>query len=75
MNALGSGGMRLIGKRITRKEDGRLLTGHGQYTDDVRLPGMLHAAFTRSSVARGRIDCAASGIQSLPHVPRQRQRR
>jgi len=45
----------IIGKRMPRKEDGRLLTGHGQYTDDVRLPGMMHVAFVRSSVARGTI--------------------
>lgn len=55
MNVLGSGAMRMVGKRITRKEDGRLLTGRGQYVDDVRLPGMLHCAFVRSPVARGRI--------------------
>jgi aerobic carbon-monoxide dehydrogenase large subunit len=55
MNVLGSGALRLVGKRITRKEDGRLLTGRGQYTDDVRLPGMLHCAFVRSPVARGTI--------------------
>ena len=55
MSDLGSGEMRFIGKRITRKEDGRLLTGRGQFTDDVRLAGMLHCAFVRSAVARGRI--------------------
>lgn len=46
---------RMVGARVPRKEDGRLLTGRGQFTDDVRLPGMLHCAFARSSVARGRI--------------------
>ena len=38
-----------------RKEDQRLLTGHGQYVDDVALPGMLHAAFLRSDVAKATI--------------------
>ncbi len=38
-----------------RKEDRRLLTGHGQYVDDVTLPGMLHAAFLRSEVAKAAI--------------------
>jgi carbon-monoxide dehydrogenase large subunit len=44
---------RFIGKRMPRKEDRRLLTGRGVFTDDVRLPGALHAAFVRSPVARG----------------------
>jgi carbon-monoxide dehydrogenase large subunit len=45
----------IIGKRVPRKEDGRLLTGHGQFVDDVRLPGMLHCVYVRSTVARGSI--------------------
>ena len=40
---------------VTRKEDRRLLTGHGQYVDDVSLRGMLHAAFLRSEVATATI--------------------
>jgi len=36
--------------------DGKaLLTGQGAYIADLRLPGMLDAAFARSAVARGRI--------------------
>jgi len=48
-------GARFIGERVHRKEDGRLLTGRGTYIDDVVVAGMLHAAFVRSNVARGRI--------------------
>jgi carbon-monoxide dehydrogenase large subunit len=33
---------------VTRVEDPRILTGRGRYVDDLRLPGMLHAAFVRS---------------------------
>lgn len=56
MNAsMGIGAARLIGKRVERKEDARLLTGRGQFTDDVVLPGMLHVAFARSTIARGTI--------------------
>lgn len=44
---------RFVGQSVTRKEDRRLLTGHGLYVDDVALPGMLHAAFVRSDIARG----------------------
>ena len=37
-----------IGAPITRKEDLRFLTGRARYVDDVKLPGMLHAAILRS---------------------------
>jgi carbon-monoxide dehydrogenase large subunit len=46
---------RLVGTRVNRKEDPRLLTGRGLYVDDVTVPGMLHAAFARSDLARARI--------------------
>ena len=45
----------MIGRRLPRKEDGRLLTGRGTFVDDIVLPGMLHVAFVRSPIARGRI--------------------
>jgi carbon-monoxide dehydrogenase large subunit len=45
-----------LGQRITRNEDPRLLTGQAQFTDDVNLPGMLHAAFLRSDYAHARIN-------------------
>ncbi|MCB1690521.1 MAG: xanthine dehydrogenase family protein molybdopterin-binding subunit [Halioglobus sp.] len=46
---------RYIGQRTPRKEDPRLLTGRGQFVDDISLPGMLHIAFARSPIARGAI--------------------
>lgn len=46
---------RYIGQRVHRKEDPRLLTGRGQFVDDISVPGMLHVAFARSPIARGRI--------------------
>jgi aerobic carbon-monoxide dehydrogenase large subunit len=46
---------RYIGQRVRRKEDPRLLTGRGQFVDDISLPGMLHVAFARSPIARGNI--------------------
>lgn len=46
---------RMIGSRVQRVEDGRLLTGTGRFVDDVQLPRMLHAAFLRSYMAHGRI--------------------
>jgi carbon-monoxide dehydrogenase large subunit len=45
----------LIGARVLRKEDYRFLTGTGQYTDDVALPGQTHAVFVRSPHAHAKI--------------------
>jgi carbon-monoxide dehydrogenase large subunit len=60
---------RYIGQSVKRREDPRLLTGHGRYLDDFRLPGMLHAAFVRSNVARGRIvSIDAEEARALPGV-------
>lgn len=44
-----------MGARIPRNEDPRLLQGRGLFVDDVRLPGMLHAALLRSPHAHARI--------------------
>ena len=45
----------LVGARITRREDPRLLRGLGDFVDDRRLHGLAHVAFRRSDVAHGRI--------------------
>lgn len=45
----------MIGERIKRREDPRLVRGLAHYTDDMKLPGMLHAAFVRSDFPAGRI--------------------
>src|SRR5215468_1444331 len=44
-----------IGKHVLRKEDARLVTGRGCYSDDVNLPGQAHACFVRSPHAHARI--------------------
>ena len=44
-----------VGQRIPRIEDPKLLRGAGTFVDDVSLPGMLHAAFVRSPVARAAV--------------------
>src|SRR5436190_8560568 len=41
--------------RMKRKEDARFIRGKGNYTDDVRLPGMVHGALLRSPYAHARI--------------------
>ena len=40
---------------LRRREDLRLLAGRGEFVNDVRVPGTLHVAFLRSTVASGRI--------------------
>src|SRR5438552_3466568 len=37
-----------FGKPVLRKDDARLLTGGGCYSDDVNLPGQAYACFVRS---------------------------
>ncbi len=44
-----------IGKPLLRREDQRFLTGAGQYTDDVVLPGQTYGVFLRSPHAHARI--------------------
>jgi aerobic carbon-monoxide dehydrogenase large subunit len=50
-----------VGARLIRKEDDRFLRGRGQYVGDIRLPGMIEAAFLRSPYAHARI--------SAIHIP------
>jgi carbon-monoxide dehydrogenase large subunit len=60
---------RFVGQAVPRKEDPRLLTGRGRYVDDVRVPGMVHAHFVRSDVARARIsNLDVSAARSAPGV-------
>ena len=46
---------KLVGQRVKRREDPRLIQGRGTYVDDIALVGMQHLAFKRSDVAHGRI--------------------
>ncbi len=58
-----------IGRAIERFEDLRFLQGKGQYVDDLKLPGMLHAAIFRSAVAHGKIVSIDSAVaRALPGV-------
>jgi aerobic carbon-monoxide dehydrogenase large subunit len=57
---------RTVGASIKRREDPRLITGHGTYVDDVRLPGLVYMAVVRSPHAHarlGRIDTSAAVAQ------------
>ena len=46
---------RFFGQRVRRFEDPRLRAGNGAFLEDLRLPGLLHAAFVRSPYAHARI--------------------
>ncbi|MBT3331124.1 MAG: xanthine dehydrogenase family protein [Rhodospirillaceae bacterium] len=46
---------KMIGARVQRLEDPRLLAGQGRFIDDLNLPRMLHIAFVRSDHAHARI--------------------
>jgi len=46
---------KLFGSSIKRREDPRMITGRGVYTDDVKLPGQAHAVFVRSPHAHARV--------------------
>jgi len=54
-------GAKLLGARVKRMEDPALLTGRGQFVDDLKLPGTLHAAFVRSPFAHARIRSLDAG--------------
>lgn len=59
----------LIGARIPRTEDRRLLTGRTQYLDDIVLPRMLEAAILRSPHPHARIiSIDATDALALPGV-------
>ena len=60
---------RFVGQRIPRVEDQRLLSGHGTYIANMAVPGMLHAIFFRSDIARGKIRSVdTSAAKSFPGV-------
>src|SRR5690349_1968484 len=60
---------RIFGSGIKRREDPRLITGKGKYTDDMQLQGMLHMAIVRSPHAHARIKkIDTSSAKSMPGV-------
>ena len=60
---------RYVGASVKRSEDPRILTGRGRYVDDVQLPGMLHAAFVRSTIAHANITSVdVDEARALPGV-------
>jgi carbon-monoxide dehydrogenase large subunit len=46
---------KLVGERVKRREDPRLIQGRATYVDDIKIVGMKHLVFKRSDIAHGRI--------------------
>jgi aerobic carbon-monoxide dehydrogenase large subunit len=58
-----------VGRARLRKEDARLVTGQTNWTDNIKLPGMLHMAILRSPLAHARITRVdTSAARGLPGV-------
>ena len=58
-----------FGSSIKRREDPKLITGQGNYVDDIKIFGMLHAAIVRSPHAHARItNIDTSRAKSHPGV-------
>ncbi|GAC1659746.1 MAG: molybdopterin-dependent oxidoreductase [Candidatus Elarobacter sp.] len=59
----------MVGARIRRREDPRLITGRATYVDDVRQVGTVYAAFVRSPYGHAKIvRIDAAQVKSDPHV-------
>lgn len=57
------------GQPVRRKEDQRLLTGHGTYTDDKIIPGAAHSVVVRAPYAHAEITgMDASAAKAAPGV-------
>jgi carbon-monoxide dehydrogenase large subunit len=63
------GAERYFGRGVKRREDPKLITGRGRYTDDVHLTGALHVAILRSPYAHARITSIdTTAAHALPGV-------
>ncbi|TRM79699.1 hypothetical protein DJ531_13380, partial [Sulfolobus sp. A20-N-F6] len=45
----------VIGQRIKRKEDLKLITGSGRYIDDIEYPGTVHLYILRTPIAHAKV--------------------
>src|SRR2546430_2018914 len=58
-----------IGRRMRRVEDERLITGRGRFAGDIKLDGLVHIAFCRSTLPHARIQAVdTSAVLSMPGV-------
>ena len=59
----------LVGQRIRRREDPRLITGTATYVDDIQMPGMHHACIVRSPHGAAKIKSINTAVAAkLPGV-------
>jgi carbon-monoxide dehydrogenase large subunit len=59
----------MVGAKIKRREDPRLITGRAQYVEDIQLVGTLYAAFVRSPYAHAKIsNVDVSAAKAKPGV-------
>ena len=59
----------ILGNPVLRKEDPGILEGTTQYYDDLAVPGLLHTAFVRSTVAHANIESIdTSDAKAMPGV-------
>src|ERR1700693_4027063 len=65
-------GGKYFGASVRRKEDPRFLRGEGRYVGDIKLPGLLHAAFVRSPHGHAKVLSvkteAARRLAGVTHV-------
>jgi carbon-monoxide dehydrogenase large subunit len=60
---------KMVGQALKRREDPKLITGKGNYLDDIKLHGMLHACVVHSPYAHARIKSIdASAALATPGV-------
>jgi aerobic carbon-monoxide dehydrogenase large subunit len=60
---------KLVGERVKRREDPRLIQGRATYVDDLKLAGMQHLAFKRADAAHGRIlSIDTTAARAMPGV-------
>ncbi len=60
---------KMVGARIKRREDPRLITGRAEYVDDIQLVRMTYMAFARSEHAHARIrNIDTAKAKALPGV-------
>src|SRR3954470_23217761 len=59
----------ILGNPVRRREDPGILRGETQYFDDLKVPGLLHVAFVRSTIAHAVIESIDTGdAVSMPGV-------
>jgi 2-furoyl-CoA dehydrogenase large subunit len=62
-------GKRWVGRALPRKEEDRLLRGHGKFADDIKLHEMAYLRFVRSPYAHAKVlSIDVSAAEALPGV-------